>query len=147
MNLSVSIAWSNKHVLYSLIHGSNAAVSFPVSLFWVPGKEDSSWPRETLPIIRVYSVMSDSVALQAPLSMGILQARILEWVAISFFRRSTLHRDLTQVSCIADGFFTTAPFRKCKGVNLPPQTHFRFLSYIYSHPIGQSKGSGKDTLL
>ena len=63
-----------------------------MSLFWVPGKEDSSWPRETLPIIRVYSVMSDSVARQAPLSIGILQARILEWVAISFFRRSTLHR-------------------------------------------------------
>ena len=27
-----------------------------------------------------------TVACQAPLSMGILQARILEWVAISFFR-------------------------------------------------------------
>ena len=33
------------------------------------------------------------VAHQAALSMGILQARILEWLAISFFRRSTLHRD------------------------------------------------------
>ena len=29
-------------------------------------------------------------SLQAPLSMGILQARILEWVAISFFRGSSL---------------------------------------------------------
>ena len=37
---------------------------------------------------------------------GILQARILEWVAIPFFRRSSQPRDRTQVSYIADGFFT-----------------------------------------
>ena len=38
---------------------------------------------------------------------GILQARILEWVAIPFFRGSSQPRDQTQVSCIADGFFTS----------------------------------------
>ena len=32
---------------------------------------------------------------------GILQARILEWVAISFFRGSSWPRSQTQVSCIA----------------------------------------------
>ena len=32
---------------------------------------------------------------------GILQARILEWVAISFSRASSRHRDRTQVFCIA----------------------------------------------
>jgi len=37
---------------------------------------------------------------------GILQARILEWVAISFSRESSQPRNLTQVSCIAGGFFT-----------------------------------------
>jgi len=37
---------------------------------------------------------------------GILQARILEWVAIPFFRGSSQPRDRTQVSYIADGFFT-----------------------------------------
>ena len=31
-----------------------------------------------------------TVAHQAPLPMGILQARILEWVAISFFRLSSV---------------------------------------------------------
>ena len=36
---------------------------------------------------------------------GILQARIPEWVAISFFRGSSQARDLTQVSCIAGRFF------------------------------------------
>ena len=39
---------------------------------------------------------------------GILQARILEWVAISFSRGSSQPRDRTQVSCIASGFFTSS---------------------------------------
>ena len=34
-----------------------------------------------------------------------LQARILEWVAISFSRESSQCRDRTQVSRIAGGFF------------------------------------------
>ena len=38
---------------------------------------------------------------------GILQARILEWVAISSSRGSSQPRDRTQVSCIAGGFFTS----------------------------------------
>ena len=46
------------------------------------------------------------VARQAPLSMGILQARILEWDAMPSARGSSKPRDLTQVSCIAEGFFT-----------------------------------------
>ena len=47
-----------------------------------------------------------TVAHQPPLSMGILQARILEWVAISSSRGSSQPRDWTQVSHIAGGFFT-----------------------------------------
>ena len=37
---------------------------------------------------------------------GILQARILEWIAIPFSRRSSQPRDQTQDSHIADRFFT-----------------------------------------
>ena len=37
---------------------------------------------------------------------GVLQARILDWVAIPFSRGSSLPRDQTQVSWIAGGFFT-----------------------------------------
>ena len=37
---------------------------------------------------------------------GILQARILQWVAFPFSRRSSQSRDRTQVSLIAGGFFT-----------------------------------------
>ena len=38
---------------------------------------------------------------------GILQARILEWVAFPFSRGSSQSRDQTQVSCIAGRFFTS----------------------------------------
>ena len=38
---------------------------------------------------------------------GILQARILEWIAIPFSRGSPWPRDWTLVSCIAGSFFTT----------------------------------------
>ena len=38
---------------------------------------------------------------------GILQARILEWVAFPFTRRSSQPRDRTQVSHIAGGLFTS----------------------------------------
>ena len=40
---------------------------------------------------------------------GISQARILEWVAISFSKRSFRPRDGTCISCIAGGFFTAEP--------------------------------------
>ena len=38
---------------------------------------------------------------------GILQARILEWLAFPFSRGSSQPRDQTQVSLIAGGFFTS----------------------------------------
>ena len=44
----------------------------------------------------------------------ILQARILEWVAIPFSRGSSQPRDQTQVSHIAGRFFTTEPLGKPK---------------------------------
>ena len=37
---------------------------------------------------------------------GILQARILEWIAFPFSGGSSQTRDQTQVSCIAGRFFT-----------------------------------------
>ena len=40
-------------------------------------------------------------ALQAPLSMGILQARILEWVAMLSSRGSSRPRDRTHVSYVS----------------------------------------------
>ena len=50
--------------------------------------------------------MTPWTACLAPLSMGILQARILEWLAMPSSRGSSLPRDQMQVSHIAGGFFT-----------------------------------------
>ena len=68
----------------------------------------------TLPILCCAELLSHvqlfetlwTVARQIPLSMGILPARILEWVAVPSSRRSSRSRDRTQVSHIASGFFT-----------------------------------------
>ena len=54
-----------------------------------------------------HSVMSDTLQPQGLSSVhGILQARILDWVAIPFSRGSSWPRDRTHVSCIAGRFFT-----------------------------------------
>ena len=53
-----------------------------------------------------------TVAHQAPLSLGILQARILEWVAMPSSRGSSQPRDWTQVSGMAGGFFTILATRE-----------------------------------
>ena len=58
------------------------------------------------------SIMSDSVtpwtvAHHAPLSIEILQARILEWVAMPSSKGPSQPRDRTQVSHIAGRFFTS----------------------------------------
>ena len=41
-----------------------------------------------------------TIAHQAPLSMGLSQARILEWVVISFYRWASQARDRIPVSCV-----------------------------------------------
>ena len=48
----------------------------------------------------------------------VLQARILEWVAISFSRGSSWPRDQTQVSCAAGRFFTNWATREVAYVSL-----------------------------
>ena len=70
--------------------------------------------------IYIYSVVKMSVAQSCPTLCnpmdyspsgssvhGILQARILEWVAILFSRRCSQFRDQTWISSIAGRFFTT----------------------------------------
>ena len=53
------------------------------------------------------SVVSDSLRPHGLYIPGILQARILEWVALPFSRGSLQPKDQIQVSCIADRFFTS----------------------------------------
>ena len=47
-----------------------------------------------------------AVARQAPLSVGILQARLLVWVVMPSSKESSQPRDQAQVSRIVGGFFT-----------------------------------------
>ena len=50
---------------------------------------------------------------------GILQVRILEWVAFPISRRSSQPRDRTQVSCIAGRFFTSWAIREAHSSGQP----------------------------
>ena len=60
-------------------------------------------------------VVSDSLQLHGLYTVhGILQARILEWVAFPFSAGSSQPRDRTQVSCIASGFFTSWATREAQ---------------------------------
>ena len=72
----------------------------------------------------------------------ISQARILDWVAISYTKGSSQHRDWTCVSCIplSEGFFTTSP-TSLLDLTPPhlcptPLAHHRTLSWTYC-PIQQ----------
>ena len=81
-----------------------------------------------------YSVVPDYLrphgACQAPLSMGILQARILEWVATPSTRRSFQPRDWTQVSCTVCRFFTVWAAREA---HICVYTHTRLLLSCYKN--------------
>ena len=63
---------------------------------------------------------------------GILQARILEWVAFPFSRWSSQSRDQTQVSHIAGVFFTSWATREALcGVHSPCYEHWIVSSCIH----------------
>ena len=64
---------------------------------------------------------------------GIFQARILEWVAVSFSRGSSWSRDQTRVSwvsCIA-WFFTAEPLGKPNQSSTMKTNHFTWMNTIY----------------
>ena len=67
----------------------------------------TAWKWKVL-VTRSCLTLCDPMDHSLPVSSvhGILQARILEWVAIAFSRGSSWPRDQTQVSCIAGRFFT-----------------------------------------
>ena len=105
----------------------------------------------TLLCMCVYLVIQSCPTLCDPVNCapgsfihGILQVRILEWVAITFSRGSTQPRDRTLASCIASKFFTVRGTReasnthkggskKIKKKNLPDN----------AGDVGSIPGSGK----
>ena len=69
-----------------------------------------------------------TVACQAPLSMGIFQARLLEWVAMLSSRGSSQPREWTEVSCIAGRFFTALAAGKPKNTEWVAYPFYRLSS-------------------
>ena len=57
-------------------------------------------------VVQSYPTLQPHCSPPGSSAHGISQARILERVAIPFFRGSSRPRDRTRVSCTADGFFT-----------------------------------------
>ena len=94
-----SFPFKDKHIQVSHIlffQEFTLSILFPDPLMWV--KVTQSCP-----------TICDPMDCSPPSSSvrGILQARILKWVAISFSRRSSPPRDWTWVSCLAGRFFTS----------------------------------------
>ena len=121
---NISSEWSafikettKKPNLFALLSSSQMSsynrISFSLSLFsvrvenWYSGSWSSDIESSS------HSVMSSSLRPHVLYTVhGILQARILKWVAVPFFRRSSQPRDQTQVSCIAGRFFISWATRK-----------------------------------
>ena len=62
---------------------------------------------------------------------GILQARILEWVAYPFSKGSSQPRDRTQVSRIAGRFFTMWVTREAPNIYIHAHTHIYVYTYYF----------------
>ena len=102
------------------------------------------WLGEGIVVLVLCAVLSRSavsdcetpwtVAHQAPLSMGILQARILDWAAMPSSRGSSQPRDQTQVSCTAGGFFTVWVTKEVQ-VFFEFDFHFSFFKPSAHYPI------------
>ena len=89
--------------------------------------------------------MSDSLQPTDYTVHGILQARILEWVAFSFFRGSSQLRDQTQVSCIAGGFLTSWATRMFIGrTDVEAETPILWPPDAKSWLIWKDPDAGKD---
>ena len=62
---------------------------------------------------------------------GIPQARIVEWVAISFSRGSSWPRDQTQVSCIAGRFFYQLSYEGSPTISVDAKKAFDNIEYKF----------------
>ena len=91
------------------------------------------WYSKACVCAQSYLTLWDPVdySCQAPLSMGFSQARILEWVVISFSRRSSQHRDRTTSlasPALACGFFTDGTTREAARKAWKKLSHVRLFA-------------------
>ena len=84
---------------------SNSFSSHSSAKSYLPSKSEPRIFRKVkVKVTQLYPTLCDPMDYTVH---GILQARILQWVAILFSRGSSQPRNWTQVSCIASGFFTS----------------------------------------
>ena len=99
-----------------------------VCMSFMDGQMLYHWPTWRRVVAQSCPTLCDPMDCSLPGSSvhGSLQARILEWVAISSSRGSSWPRDWTQVSCIASGFFPNWATREA------PICTFVKYEYFYS---------------
>ena len=100
LSLSFKMEEKRKEIIFK----EDWAASTRISLLYCALSLSYVW---LLAMPKDYSLPGSSVHV-------ILQARILEWVAISFSRGFFHPRGWTQVSCIAGGFFTVWAIREAQ---------------------------------
>ena len=100
--LSILFFFSKNQLLVSLIFAvvilvSISFISALIFLYFFPSANFESEVAQSCP------TLCDPMDCSLPRSSlhGILQARVLEWIAISFSRGSSRPRDWTQASCIS----------------------------------------------
>ena len=81
---------------------------YPLNVSSIPKLWESKLFPKTNEVAQSCPTLCDPMDCSLPGSSihGIFQARVLEWAAISFSRRSSQPRDQTQISCIAGRRFT-----------------------------------------
>ena len=90
------IIWEQKQAVLTILHSSWPLKGFLWCL------EEWKWSH----LVVSNSLRPMDCNLSSSSDRGIFQARVLEWVAITFSRGSSWPRDWTQLSCIAGRCFT-----------------------------------------
>ena len=161
-SLSVTTAWcifEDSNIIFFNSRKSQSPLTLHLdNKFTLPWHKNitSPWHLELLQIICTlsHSVMSNSCnpidcSLPSSSVHGILQARILEWVVISFSRGSSQPRDWAQVSCIAVRLFTNWAMREAQdhGPLIHYHTTPKPYAVLWDHMTtsGQGAMNGSDT--
>ena len=124
-SLSINIPHRSWHTLLTTLHSTSLVHNSTFCLYLKTGKKQTKTPVTFIAVYCVVcsvlscSVRSDSLwPCQAPLSMGILQARILKWVAMPSSRGSPQSRTQSQISHNAGRFFAIWATREAKNTGL-----------------------------
>ena len=110
------VGWSQTLHSLALVLDGEVRVSF--IYFLLPGFSSVVCVLSRFSRVQLFATLW-TIAHQAPLSRGILQARMWAWVAISLSRGSSPLRDQTPVSCFAGRFFINWATREGLWLNLP----------------------------